>query len=543
MSSAVPLHERLSDMRLDDGGRQALLAAKPAMDLVLGSAVDASVDQLRSGEGRKLAAEDPALASLRSRQLAQWEAAVSGRFDDDYVRRATADGAACARAGIAPRSLIAARAQVLERLTEALMAKLGGGLLGPNRTQVSRTAKAVAALAKASLLDIDLMSDACAATIEIERRVQAEEAMAQAQGRIVTALGDALARLADGDVTARVRERLPEALSGLQRDFDAAAGQFQQALQGAVSTSDQIRMGADEISVAADDLSRRTEQQAASLEQTAAALDEITVTVRKTASGARQASDVVAGARGDAEKSGEVVRNAISAMSEIERSAREISQIIGVIDEIAFQTNLLALNAGVEAARAGDAGRGFAVVASEVRSLAQRSAEAAKEIKSLISTSSRQVENGVELVGQTGQALQRIVDRVAEIDGLVSEISASAQEQASGLHQVNAAINQMDQVTQQNAAMVEQSTAASHALAQEVEALSASLSRFHLGDRAPVMQRAPARAVAPPARPQVRYEPSRAAAAAPRPQMRTVGRGGAARAALPEADHDGWEEF
>ena len=210
-------------------------------------------------------------------------------------------------------------------------------------------------------------------------------------------------------------------------------------------------------------------------------------------------------------------------MSLIEASSNQIGDIIGVIDEIAFQTNLLALNAGVEAARAGDAGRGFAVVASEVRALAQRSAEAAKEIKALISASSQQVGAGVALVGQTGEALQRIVGRVAEIDGLVAEISASAQEQATGLQQVNTAVNQMDQVTQQNAAMVEESTAASHSLAQEADVLAASVARFRIGG-----------AVAP--------ESSPAPASAPRTVavLKTVGRGGAAR--LQEVEDD-WEEF
>ena len=286
-----------------------------------------------------------------------------------------------------------------------------------------------------------------------------------------------------------------------------------------------IRSGAGEISQAADDLSRRTEQQAASLEETAAALDQITATVRKTASGAKQCSDVVLAARGDAEKSGEIVRDAVGAMSAIEQSSTQISQIIGVIDEIAFQTNLLALNAGVEAARAGDAGRGFAVVASEVRALAQRSADAAKEIKTLISSSGTQVGAGVSLVGQTGEALNRIVERVAEIDGLVSEISASAQEQATGLQQVNTAVNQMDQVTQQNAAMVEQSTAASHSLSQEAETLAGSVARFQIG------------AAAQPVRDVAR------SAARPVPALKTVGRGGAALKPQPVAAEDGWEEF
>jgi methyl-accepting chemotaxis protein len=226
--------------------------------------------------------------------------------------------------------------------------------------------------------------------------------------------------------------------------------------------------------------------------------------LRKTAEGARHASEVVLRAKSAAERSGLVVRDAIAAMGAIETSATQISQIIGVIDEIAFQTNLLALNAGAEAARAGDAGKGFAVVVSEVRALAQRSAEAAKEIKALIQASTAQVSSGVGLVGETGSALSGIAGQVAEIAGIVSEIAASAQEQATGLAEVNTAVNQMDQVTQQNAAMVEETTAASHSLAQEAEQLSQLISRFKVGAEsspAPVrMGSAAAGSSRPPAR-------------------------------------------
>jgi len=261
--------------------------------------------------------------------------------------------------------------------------------------------------------------------------------------------------------------------------------QLHTTMQSVVDRGQALRAGAQEITQASDDLSKRTEQQAASLEETAAALDQITATVKKTADGAVEARKVVAIAKDDAEKSGTVVREAVSAMTRIEDSSRQIGQIIGVIDEIAFQTNLLALNAGVEAARAGDAGKGFAVVASEVRALAQRSAEAAKEIKSLISASNEQVSQGVELVGQTGRALSRIAEQVAQINGVVSEIAASAQEQATGLHQVNSAVNQMDQVTQQNAAMVEEAAAAAHSLREETDALSELIAQFRVGDAGP----------------------------------------------------------
>ncbi len=299
----------------------------------------------------------------------------------------------------------------------------------------------------------------------------------------VSAIATGLAQLADQDLEQRIDTAFAAEFEPLRIDFNRSLEKLQSTLVQISGSTEVIQSGAGEIAGASDDLSRRTEQQAASLEETAAALDEITATVRRTAEGATHAHEVVAATKGDAERSGEVVGQAVSAMGQIDNSSREISQIIGVIDEIAFQTNLLALNAGVEAARAGDAGRGFAVVASEVRALAQRSADAAKQIKTLISTSSAQVSAGVDLVGETGKSLQRIVSQIAEINSAVSEIAASAQEQSVGLAEVNNAVNQMDQVTQQNAAMVEESAAASHALSSEARDLAQLIGQFKLGGR------------------------------------------------------------
>jgi methyl-accepting chemotaxis protein len=363
---------------------------------------------------------------------------------------------------------------------------------------------------------------------EARERGEVERArVAELQAQVVGDLATGLSRLASGVLTFRLSEPFSAEYEKLRSDFNAAMEQLQDTMKIVSANTAAIRSGTGEITQASDDLSRRTEQQAASLEETAAALDEITATVRKTASGAGEARDVVSQAKTDAEHSGAVVREAVSAMAEIETSAQQISQIIGVIDEIAFQTNLLALNAGVEAARAGDAGKGFAVVASEVRALAQRSAEAAKEIKALISASSQQVDKGVNLVGETGKALERIVTQVAQINGVVAEIAASAQEQATGLQQVNTAVNQMDQVTQQNAAMVEESTAAAHALAQETEELARLIGRFEVGEEArvqPIGQRKPA--------------PQRTRAA-----LKTIGRGGAAPRPEPNHDEQAWDEF
>jgi methyl-accepting chemotaxis protein len=315
---------------------------------------------------------------------------------------------------------------------------------------------------------------------ERARNQETAEAAAREQAFVMEHIATGLTRLADGDLTYRVDASFPQAYQRLQSDFNGAITQMEEAMRTIVHAANSIGSGSDEIASAADDLSRRSEQQAASLEETAAALDEITATVKRSSAGAVEASRVVTSTRSDAERSAVVVRGAVDAMNQIEKSSQSISQIIGVIDEIAFQTNLLALNAGVEAARAGDAGRGFAVVAQEVRALAQRSADAAKEIKTLISTSSQQVSQGVSMVGQTGEALQAIVGKVSEIDGLVSEIAASGAEQATGLNEVNAAVNQMDQTVQQNAAMVEQSTAASHALKGEANGLMQMIGRFQV---------------------------------------------------------------
>jgi methyl-accepting chemotaxis protein len=307
---------------------------------------------------------------------------------------------------------------------------------------------------------------------EAEAAIAAERAhAAERLETVVVALGAGLAELAKGDLVARVETELYGEADRLRRDFNAAAEALDAALAAIVDVVATIRGGADQISGAIDELSNRTEGQAANLEQTASAVDQITGTVKKTAQVVGAAHKVVSAAKGDAERSGEIVRQAIAAMGGIEQSSKHIVRIIGVIDEIAFQTNLLALNAGVEAARAGDAGRGFAVVASEVRALAQRSAEAAKEIKGLISSSATQVGLGVDLVGQTGKALERIVAQVVEIDNVVSAIAKSAEEQASALQQVDRAVSQMDQTTQRNAEMAQQTTAAARTLAAQANEL------------------------------------------------------------------------
>lgn len=339
------------------------------------------------------------------------------------------------------------------------------------------------ASALVDLRDVGKQAQMLEAQVAEHNRAAAAEAAraAQEQEQAAAAFNQTLSRFVDGDLTAQVEDDVSAAYATIKRDLNTGLERLRGALASIKTGTDNIRGMTHEIATAAEDLSRRTESQAANLEETAAAVEEITATVKSAADNATNARQVVSGTKLEAEKSGEVVARAVEAMSAIEGSSRQISQIIGVIDEIAFQTNLLALNAGVEAARAGEAGRGFAVVATEVRALAQRSAEAARQIKDLISASTSQVDQGVGLVAETGKALERIVAAVGEINDLVAEIASGAVEQSTGLAQVNVAVVQLDQITQQNAAMVEETTAAVRALADQSETVAEELSRFRTG--------------------------------------------------------------
>jgi len=377
------------------------------------------------------------------------------------------------------------------------------------------------------------------------RRSEAERAeQARIQEGVVLALGSGLERLAEGDLSYRITDSFGSDYVRLSDNFNTAIAKLQETMRQIATNTESMKAGSVEISQAADDLAGRTEQQAASVEETATALDELTATVRQTAESARLASQATTQVKAEAEQSTSIVRDAVVAMGGIEKSADEISQIVGVIDEIAFQTNLLALNASVEAARAGDAGKGFAVVASEVRALAQRSAEAAKEIKALITASNVEVDKGVSLVGQTGQALQRMAEEISRATALVAEIASAAQEQASGLQEVNAAVGDMDQSTQQNAAMAEQSTAAAHSLSQEADRLAGLIGRFQLGgdiEGLKAMARTMQAAVAPQPMPQP--APRAAAARTARPVAMSAGAPAPRRLETTRTHDSGWEEF
>ncbi|MDV4161221.1 methyl-accepting chemotaxis protein [Rhizobium leguminosarum] len=412
-------------------------------------------------------------------------------------------------------------AQLRQRMTRLAEGDTASDVSGLDRgDEVGQMAKAVLVFRDNAIerAQIEARAEADRNVSDSERREREALKVREASEleRAVTALGDGLRRLAAGDLASHIDEPFVAHLDALRADFNNSVEKLNETLHTVGANARAIGAGANEIRSSADQLSQRTEQQSASVEETAAALEEITTTVRDAAKRTEEASQLVARTRLGAEKSGEIVRKAVSAMQQIEKSSGEISNIIGVIDDIAFQTNLLALNAGVEAARAGEAGKGFAVVAQEVRELAQRSAKAAKEIKALISTSGTHVQTGVSLVGETGKALDAIVAEVQEINQHVHAIAEASREQSIGLQEINTAVNSMDQGTQQNAAMVEESTAASHNLATEAAALNNLLGQFRLTGTggfttsAPI---APAHTAAPraAARPAARAAPIRVA--------------------------------
>ncbi|MDM9649417.1 HAMP domain-containing methyl-accepting chemotaxis protein [Rhizobium sp. S163] len=386
-------------------------------------------------------------------------------------------------------------AKPVQTITASMTALAGGDTqsaipFSGRADEIGAMASAVEVFRQAAVANRCLEAEAEAARAQAESDrvrlgVEAEEAAQARLNEATAGLAAGLKRLAAGDLAFELTDPFAPDFEALRHDLNGAVAQLRNTLRTVAHSTTSIDTGSREISQSAEDLSRRTEQQAASLEETAAALDQITVNVSNSSKRADEARTISIEANRSAAHSGSVVADAVNAMQRIETSSTKISNIIGVIDEIAFQTNLLALNAGVEAARAGEAGRGFAVVAQEVRELAQRSATAAKEIKDLISNSTSEVESGVKLVRDTGEALKTIEQHIVTINRHMEAIATSAREQSTGLSEVNSAVNQMDQVTQQNAAMVEQTNAAGSTLANEAGRLRELISQFHLDDRAP----------------------------------------------------------
>lgn len=402
---------------------------------------------------------------LKSAQASHWERLFNHWIDTDHMDAVYRIGMAHKKIGLEPRWYIAGYQFIMGRLHKLAIETFS--------TDPEQIYHIIDAMNIALMLDMDMAIWAYRDAIEREKAEQ---------DRIikdcVAATKKALSALAEGDLTTRITERFAGELGAIADDFNQAVAVMDEALQTVTSASGCIKVGAGEIANASSDLARRTEQQAAGLEQTAAAMEEITSTIKNTSQNVKEAAENTIMAKKAAENGGKVVETAVEAMARIENSSRQISDITGVIDEIAFQTNLLALNAGIEAARAGDAGRGFAVVAQEVRALAGRSREAAQNIKGLIRESGEHVAFGVKHVGETGTALKEIVTEISRIDTLIGSISQSARNQLASVEEVNAAVGQMDRVTQQNAAMVEEGNAAAVSLSRETDTLSELVCRF-----------------------------------------------------------------
>ena len=385
---------------------------------------------------------------------------------------------------LASRSITAPMGKLQESLRKMAEGQMEGDqTLDARKDEIGSLARAVGAVrdtvsGQAARQAESDANRAAAERSQLEGAARQRETEANETNHAVDQLGRALEEMANGNLEYRLSQPFGSTLDALRVNFNNSVDKLHSALKTIGGNAFSIDAGAREISTASNDLARRTEQQAASIEETAAALEEISTTVNDSTRRAEEAGSLVAKTRANAERSGEVVKRAVAAMGQIEGSSNEINNIISVIDDIAFQTNLLALNAGVEAARAGDAGKGFAVVAQEVRELAQRSANAAKEIKQLINNSGEQVRSGVTLVGETGKALEAIVSEVQEINRHVNSIVESAKEQSLALKEINSADNEMDQSTQKNAAMVEETSAASQSLASEAASLSGQLAKF-----------------------------------------------------------------
>jgi methyl-accepting chemotaxis protein len=434
----------------------------------------------------------------------------------------------------------------LNQLAQRMGALAGGDIAveidGQNRRdEVGTMARAVQVFKDnaVALKESEAQTEAQRRAAEEERaRNEALRAEAARQvQRVVTGLGSGLERMARGDLTYRITDEFVDEYKKVREDFNAAIDQLQDTIKSIAQSSSEVSNAASEISASTSDLSQRTEEQAASLEETSASMEQMSVTVKKNAENAAQANQFANETAVVADRGGAVVAQAVDAMARIEGSSRKISDIISVIDEIARQTNLLALNAAVEAARAGEAGRGFAVVASEVRSLAQRSSQAAKDIKDLITNSSTQVQEGVELVNKAGASLTEIVESIKKVAQIVGEIAVASNEQATGIDQINTALNQMDEVTQQNSALVEENAATAKTLEQQSGVMSESVGAFKL-------QGMEAARAAPAAVMALKRAPSAPAAA---PAKRAAARSGIARSqgalALAAKSQADWKEF
>ncbi|NML75062.1 globin-coupled sensor protein [Rhizobium sp. S-51] len=466
------LTERLAFLEIDQKTCKTLNSLRPTLGELLGGVLDkfyakvASTPQISGFFNGK-----PHMAAAKNAQMQHWDKVSKGTFDPDYVKGVTAIGKAHARIGLEPRWYIGGYSMLMTELVAGMLVKHWPFPFG--KQHATALGEKLGALIKASMLDMDYSISVYLDALEDRRKqLEAERLQFEADQRLAMEhLSRGLEALARGDFESRMETDLPDNFKQMALDYNETVVRLNASFASIRRASEEILDGTETIAKASDELAMRTAKQAAGIQESSTALQQLSVSVGQTASNAERASLAVHDTQQQARSSGDVVSRAVDAMAEIEKSSTEISKIIGVIDEIAFQTNLLALNAGVEAARAGDAGKGFAVVAQEVRQLAQRSADAAKEIKRLISQSTNQVNEGVGLVSNTGAALGDMISRIDTIHAIVSEIATAAKDQATGLKEVNQATISMDTLTHQNSTMVEQTSAETRRLRSEVESL------------------------------------------------------------------------
>lgn len=482
-----PISDRLDFLQIDEKTKEDVRRLKPVVRERMPRALERFYEHIkRYPQTSRFFASPEIITSARARQISHWDVIVEGEFGDDYFHRVSTVGQTHARIGLEPRWYIGAYALVLEDLIRAAITDHGKGRAWLSRTSdTDQLASSLASLSKVVLLDIELAvsvyfeaAEKARLAAEEKQAVIASEAIETSQREVVHLFGDAFDRLATGDLGVRVDKTVPPAFERMKTNFNDTVAKLADTMATIKLAANEAGATSATIKTGADDLSSRTEEQASALEETAATAEQMAASVKASAQAARQAADLADRAMNNARSGGDIAVQAVEAMAAIEQASHKIADIIRVIDDIAFQTNLLALNAAVEAARAGDAGRGFAVVASEVRTLAQRSGEAAKDITNLIASSNDQVIKGVSLVRRAGEALTQIVADSAAVSSTILDISAATSQQATGVDEMSQAVAQLDQMTQQNAALAEESASAATAMSSELAGLNTLVASF-----------------------------------------------------------------